>query len=217
MVYTGNKQPDNANLGFYQVDTPPLIFLKISQSEIKSAANQSFYIDLFVENRSEATTATNGQIDVKLPVALKILDASLENGTVDILEHRIFANFDHLAVGQSLRLNIRASFDSTDAGQNLTGDATFTYDEQPTMQRVNINIISTETIRPAKPTNVSMVSLPSHMADTKAKSESLMPKSGEELTNSDPVLPVMVLAMVIIIGLAIAGFRNMTNRKMEKK
>ena len=85
------------------------------------------------------------------------------------------------------------------------------------MQRVNINIISTETIRPAKPTNVSMVSLPSHMADTKAKSESLMPKSGEELTNSDPVLPVMVLAMVIIIGLAIAGFRNMTNRKMEKK
>jgi len=143
-VHTYNPASTRINLGFYWGSASILpVILSLDPPAHRGPANEPFSFQIKVQNQSGGE-ATDGVIDLRLPVALEALQASSTQGQIDFSEHRIWGWLGTIPDGETAVLTVQARFDKADYPQTATAQVALNYQEQLTPQVVQLEITAIE-------------------------------------------------------------------------
>ena len=194
-IHTGSASQQATNLGFYWGDTPPLPVIASAEAS-KVAAGQTASLKVTVKNQSGGD-AHNLLVTVSLPPELTAANPQPANdGTVDIADHRVTIQLDALPDGEKATFTVAANAADTLPDALSAVDVSLVYDEQLTPQQISVNL------------------QPGNAGTGTTATESVIPETGGAQNNTTPAttVPIAILAVLFVIGLAYAGIRGFSRR-----
>lgn len=201
-IHTSKPEPGGTNLGFYWGDTPPLpVLLFVDPVDRVVPVNQEFSLEINVRNQSGGV-ASEGVVDLQLPVGLGATQATVTHGRVDFTEHRIWGLLGEVPNGDTASLTVKAVFDEPIFPQDLTARVIFNYQEQLTPQLVRLNITGSQPAAPPSSPPVEGIEGGTDPLATEGKIEggaeatpqTQIPTTGGDEVTHQPEVPTPILA-----------------------